>query len=221
MSAVDGCRCVRTGLEFGRRTAFGQSRTWRRQHRDTSLAKETHEAHCSHRRRHRDDRRGVHPRLPTPAARGDLPAFGLVHHVTYDDRGGRHRRFRVRPGDLLERRVCDDHGHRRERRGARSAWSPSRSRPRAARRSPNRTARSTKCRSHCPSNASGTYNIAAISATSAGGTAAVTVSSGSGGLPTTGLDGGSLVALGIGGGVLLLAGGALAVATAVRRSRRS
>lgn len=73
-----------------------------------------------------------------------------------------------------------------------------------------------------PSNASGTYNIAAVSPTSAGGTAAVTVTSGgSGGLPGTGLDSASLTGLWIGGGALLLAGGALAVTAGVRRSRRA
>jgi LPXTG-motif cell wall-anchored protein len=71
-----------------------------------------------------------------------------------------------------------------------------------------------------PSNASGTYNIAAVSSTSAGGTAAVTIT-GADGLPTTGLDQGQTIGLWIGGGALLLAGAALAVVAAVRRSRDS
>jgi hypothetical protein len=72
-----------------------------------------------------------------------------------------------------------------------------------------------------PSGATGTYNIAAVSATSAGGTAAVTVASEPGGLPTTGLDSGSLTALLIAGGALVLVGGALAITMAMRRSRRN
>ncbi len=71
-----------------------------------------------------------------------------------------------------------------------------------------------------PSNASGTYNIAAVSPSSAGGTAAVTIT-GADGLPVTGLDQGLTVALWIGGGALVLAGAALAVVAAVRRSRDS
>ena len=70
-----------------------------------------------------------------------------------------------------------------------------------------------------PADATGTYNIAAISPTSAGGTAAVTVSGGSGGLPITGLDGASLMGLWIAGGALVVTGGVLAVAAASRRSR--
>lgn len=72
-----------------------------------------------------------------------------------------------------------------------------------------------------PSGATGTYNIAAVSATSAGGTAAVTVSSEPGGLPSTGLDSASLTGLWIAGGALIVIGGTLAVAAAVRRSRRN
>jgi hypothetical protein len=68
-----------------------------------------------------------------------------------------------------------------------------------------------------PSNARGTYNIAAVSATSAGGTAAVTVSASEGALPITGLDGGTLAGLLIGGGALLLAGAAIAIVAVVRR----
>ena len=72
-----------------------------------------------------------------------------------------------------------------------------------------------------PTDARGTYNIAAISATSAGGTAAVTVTNDSGGLPVTGLDSASLTGLWIGGALLVLAGGGLAVWAAIRRSRRT
>jgi LPXTG-motif cell wall-anchored protein len=71
-----------------------------------------------------------------------------------------------------------------------------------------------------PSNASGTYNIAAVSSTSAGGTAAVTIT-GADGLPATGLDEGQTIGLWIGGGALLLAGAALAIVAAVRRVRDS
>jgi len=71
-----------------------------------------------------------------------------------------------------------------------------------------------------PSNASGTYNIAAVSSTSAGGTAAVTVT-GADGLPTTGLDQGQIIGLWIGGGALVLAGAVLAVVAMVRRARDS
>jgi LPXTG-motif cell wall-anchored protein len=71
-----------------------------------------------------------------------------------------------------------------------------------------------------PANASGTYNIAAVSASSAGGTAAVTIA-GADGLPTTGLDQSQTLALWIGGSAILLAGAALAVVAAVRRSRDS
>lgn len=70
-----------------------------------------------------------------------------------------------------------------------------------------------------PDDASGTYNIAAVSSTSAGGTAAVTVSAPDGPLPVTGLDSGSLVGLFVGGGALLLAGVALALAALIRRRR--
>ena len=69
-----------------------------------------------------------------------------------------------------------------------------------------------------PSNASGTYNIAAISSTSAGGTAAVSIT-GADGLPVTGLDSGSMLGLWIGGGALVLAGAALGIAAVVRRRR--
>lgn len=71
-----------------------------------------------------------------------------------------------------------------------------------------------------PSGATGTYNIAAVSATSAGGTAAVSITDADG-LPSTGLDGGTTLGLWIGGGALLVAGAALAIAAGVRRSRNS
>lgn len=70
-----------------------------------------------------------------------------------------------------------------------------------------------------PQNASGTYNIAAVSSTSAGSTAAVTVTSPDGPLPITGMEAGSLIGLFVGGGALLLAGVALAVAAVLRRGR--
>jgi len=72
-----------------------------------------------------------------------------------------------------------------------------------------------------PSDARGTYNIEALSPTSAGGTAAVTVTNPDGSLPTTGLDSGTVTGLWIGGAVLLLAGAALAVVAVVRRRRDS
>lgn len=68
------------------------------------------------------------------------------------------------------------------------------------------------------SDASGIYNIAAVSASSAGGTASVTVSASGTGLPSTGGDA-QTVALWAGGGLLLVAGGAIAVGAAVRRRR--
>jgi hypothetical protein len=75
-----------------------------------------------------------------------------------------------------------------------------------------------------PSNASGNYNIAAVSATSAGGTSTVSVStttgSGTGSLPATGVDSSSLLGLWVGGGALVLAGGAVALTAAVRRNRK-
>jgi len=69
-----------------------------------------------------------------------------------------------------------------------------------------------------PSDATGIYNIAAVSPTSAGGTAAVTVANADG-LPTTGLDRGALLGLWIGGGALVAAGAALALAAVARRRR--
>ncbi|AZC12448.1 cell wall protein [Microbacterium sp. ABRD28] len=70
-----------------------------------------------------------------------------------------------------------------------------------------------------PQNASGTYNIAAVSSTSAGSTAAVTVTAPDGALPVSGMDSGSLIGLFVGGGALVLAGVALAVAALLRRGR--
>ncbi|MDZ8170635.1 LPXTG cell wall anchor domain-containing protein [Microbacterium xanthum] len=69
-----------------------------------------------------------------------------------------------------------------------------------------------------PANATGTYNIAAVSPTSAGGTAAASITTADG-LPTTGLDQASLAIVWIGGGALLAAGAVLAVVAGVRRSR--
>jgi LPXTG-motif cell wall-anchored protein len=77
-----------------------------------------------------------------------------------------------------------------------------------------------------PSNASGTYNITAVSETSAGGVASAQVAAagsgagGSDGLPATGFDSSSLLGLWVGGGALVLAGGAIAVAATVRRNRQ-
>lgn len=70
-----------------------------------------------------------------------------------------------------------------------------------------------------PKDARGTYNIAAVSPTSAGGTAAVTVTAADSGLPTTGLDAGALTGLWIAGGALVVAGAALGVVAIVRRRR--
>ena len=70
-----------------------------------------------------------------------------------------------------------------------------------------------------PADARGTYNIAAVSPTSAGGTAAVTVTAADGALPTTGLDTAAVTGLLIGGGALLVAGAAIAITVAVRRNR--
>ncbi|QKJ20309.1 cell wall protein [Microbacterium hominis] len=71
-----------------------------------------------------------------------------------------------------------------------------------------------------PSTASGTYNIAAVSASSAGGTAAVSIEAADGSLPVTGLDSATTLGLWIGGGALVLTGAALAVAATLRRSAR-
>ncbi|MFT4212671.1 MAG: cell wall protein [Microbacterium sp.] len=73
-----------------------------------------------------------------------------------------------------------------------------------------------------PSNASGTYNIAAFSTSSAGGTAALTITGASSGvLSFTGVDSGMTTALLIGGGAVLLAGIALIVGAILRRRSRS
>ena len=70
-----------------------------------------------------------------------------------------------------------------------------------------------------PADARGVYNVAAVSESSAGGTASATVATEDGTLiPGTGGDGTQL-ALWITGGLLLLAGGAFAL-VAARRSRR-
>jgi len=69
-----------------------------------------------------------------------------------------------------------------------------------------------------PSDASGVYNIAAISRSSAGGVASVSLV-GSDGLPTTGGDSGQLVGVWVGGGALLLAGATVLIALAIRRRR--
>lgn len=65
----------------------------------------------------------------------------------------------------------------------------------------------------------------AVSESSTGGTASVTVSTGStgggGSLPATGADNSALLGVWVGGGALVLAGGALAVAATVRRNRQS
>lgn len=69
-----------------------------------------------------------------------------------------------------------------------------------------------------PSDASGIYNIAAVSPSSAGGTASVTVGSADSSLSATGGDP-QTVALWAGGAVLLLGGGAVALIAAARRRR--
>lgn len=81
-----------------------------------------------------------------------------------------------------------------------------------------------------PSNASGNYNITAVSATSAGGASTVSIGAAAGGgsggsdggtsLPATGIDSSSLLGLWVGGGALVLAGGAVALTAAVRRNRK-
>ncbi len=67
-----------------------------------------------------------------------------------------------------------------------------------------------------PSDGSGIYNIAAVSATSAGGTGSVSVL-GTDGLPTTGGDSAQLMGLWIGGGALVLAGIVVVIAVVLRR----
>ena len=77
-----------------------------------------------------------------------------------------------------------------------------------------------------PANASGPYTIAAFSPSNPGVTAVVSIAAAGGGaggtgtLPATGSDSASLLGVWIGGGALLLAGGALAVITTVRRGSR-
>jgi hypothetical protein len=68
-----------------------------------------------------------------------------------------------------------------------------------------------------PSDASGTYNIAALSATSVGGTAAATIATADGALPVTGLGGSATLGILVGGGALVAAGLALGVAAVMRR----
>lgn len=65
--------------------------------------------------------------------------------------------------------------------------------------------------------------VAGDSASAGGSTGGSTGTGGSnaGGLPATGLDSGSLLGLWVGGGALVLAGGAIAVGTTVRRSRQN
>lgn len=83
-----------------------------------------------------------------------------------------------------------------------------------------------------PSTATGTYTVLHTSASNPGGysvtlTANGVVSGGGTGggggsaLPPTGLDSNSLLGLWVGGGALVLAGGAVAVAAAVRRQRQN
>ena len=69
-----------------------------------------------------------------------------------------------------------------------------------------------------PRDASGTYNIAAVSTSSVGGTATATIAS-DGSLPVTGMNAGSLLSLWVGGGALVLAGATVAVAATIRRHR--
>ncbi|WP_157553730.1 cell wall protein [Microbacterium hominis] len=69
-----------------------------------------------------------------------------------------------------------------------------------------------------PQNASGVYNIAAISRSSAGGTASTSIT-GADGLPSTGGDSGQLVGVWVGGGALVLAGATVLIALAARRRR--
>lgn len=80
-----------------------------------------------------------------------------------------------------------------------------------------------------PSNATGTYTVTGTSPSRPEGvsvtfTVAGTGTGGDGGgqgsLPATGMDSGSLLGLWVGGGALVLAGGAVAVGTAVHRQRK-
>ena len=79
-----------------------------------------------------------------------------------------------------------------------------------------------------PPNATGTYTITATSPSNpVGVSATVTAVTGGGttpgdedGLPATGADSEALLALWVGGGALLLVGGGIAVASAVRRNKQ-
>ncbi|BDV29757.1 cell wall protein [Microbacterium terricola] len=71
-----------------------------------------------------------------------------------------------------------------------------------------------------PAEASGVYNIEAISSSSAGGTASVTVGTSDDPLAGTGGDSAALLGVWIGGGALVLAGVAIIALTAARRARR-
>lgn len=72
-----------------------------------------------------------------------------------------------------------------------------------------------------PATARGTYNIAALSATSAGSTGSVTVTSPDGSLPATGLDSSTMTGLWIGGGLLVVAGIAVGAVAVIRRRQDS
>jgi len=72
-----------------------------------------------------------------------------------------------------------------------------------------------------PSDASGTYNIAAISPTSVGGTAAVTIANPAGNLPVTGLTNGATLGIVVGGGALVAAGLALGSAALIRHRQNA
>jgi hypothetical protein len=68
--------------------------------------------------------------------------------------------------------------------------------------------------------ARGVYNIAAVSPTSAGGTASAVIdTSAEGALPISGFDGNQLLGLWVGGGALVLAGLVVVGAAAYRRHR--
>lgn len=72
-----------------------------------------------------------------------------------------------------------------------------------------------------PSDARGVYNIAAVSATSAGGTASAVIDTSQSGDPLVraGFDGGQLMGLWIGAGALVAAGAVILIATGLRRRR--
>ncbi|KAA9088957.1 cell wall protein [Microbacterium radiodurans] len=69
-----------------------------------------------------------------------------------------------------------------------------------------------------PADAVGVYNIEAISASSAGGTASASVTT-EAGLPATGGDARTALGLWVGGGALVAAGAVIAITTAVRRAQ--